>query len=144
MHEPYTAYAHWMLLRRILNGAGVERLQANMAQSSMSRAAFLCAYVEEVRQGVADAFFVRYTKYQTVDEWIEHPLPTMNEPHKAMAWLTAREDIEENRMVDMYLKAGLARIDNVFMMSRRLFQLPGAPGRDFQRAQHCLAWLRAL
>ena len=55
------------------------------------------------------------------DEWIEHPLPTMNEPHKAMAWLTAREDIEENRMVDMYLKAGLARVDNVFMMSRRLF-----------------------
>ena len=172
VHEPYTAYAHWMLLRRILNGAGVERLQANMDQNSMSRAVFLCAYAEEVRQGVADAFFVRYTKFQTVDErerilkqakkareafrrtlpayvrknrkgvarrmmkariavkqpigkwqdeWIEHPLPTMNEPHKAMAWLTAREDIEENRMVDMYLNAGLARIDNVFMMSRRLF-----------------------
>ena len=132
----------------------------------------LCAYVEEVRQGVAVAFFVRYTKFQTVDElerilkqakmarevfrrtlpdyvrnnrkevarrmmkariavkqpigkwqdeWIEHPLPTMNEPHKAMAWLTAREDIEENRMVDMYLKAGLARVYNLFMMSRRLF-----------------------
>ena len=44
-----------------------------MDQSSMSRAAFLCAYVEEVRQGVADAFFVRYTKFQTVDEREAHP-----------------------------------------------------------------------
>ena len=42
--------------------------------------------------------------------------------HKTKAWLTAMEDIEENRKVDMYLKKGLARIDNVFMMSRQLFQ----------------------
>ena len=55
------------------------------------------------------------------DEWIEHPLPTMNEPHKAMTWLTARDDIDDTRKADMYLNAGLARIDNVFMMSRRLF-----------------------
>ena len=172
VHEPYTAYAHWMLLHRILTGAGVERLQANMDQNSMTRAAFLCAYVDEVRRGDADAFFVHYTKYQTVDErerillaakkerkqfrlrlpedvrynykevarrmmqvrieerqpigkwqdeWIEHPLPTMNEPHKAMTWLTARDDIDDTRKADMYLNAGLARIDNVFMMSRRLF-----------------------
>ena len=47
VHEPYTAYAHWMLLHRILTGAGVERLQANMDQNSMTRAAFLCAYVDE-------------------------------------------------------------------------------------------------
>ena len=152
VHEPYTAYAHWMLLHRILTGAGVEHLQANMDQDSMTRAAFLCAYVNEVCRGDADAFFVHYTKYQTVDErerilkvakrkrnkfraglpeeiqedpkevarrmmlaridekqpigkwqdeWIEHPVPTMNEPHKAMTWLTARNNISDNCMADM-------------------------------------------
>ena len=172
VHEPYTAYAHWVLLHRMLTGAGVERVQANMDIDSMSRAAFLCAFVDEVKRGDANAFFVRYTKFQTVDErerilreakraraefrltlparirrkknevarrmmkerikdcqsygkwndeWMEHPVPTMNEPHKAMSWLTAKEWIDEERKADMFLNAGTARIDNVFMMSRRLF-----------------------
>ena len=171
-HEPYTAYAHWMLMRRLLSGAGVKRLQANMDKNSMSRAAFLCAFVDEVQCGDADGFYVRYTKFQTIDErerilrearreralfrkglpreirkdrkavarlmmkeriaagqtygkwndvWIEHPEPTINEPHKAMSWLTARESIDEDRKADMFLNAGLARIDNVFMKARRLF-----------------------
>ena len=171
-HEPYTAYAHWMLMHRTFTGAGVKRLQANMDQSSMSRAAFLCAFADEVLRGDANAFFVRYTKFQTIDDrerilgeakrerarfreglppeiredrqavarlmmkgritagqtygkwndvWIEHPEPTMNEPHKAMSWLTAKEWMDEDRKADMFLKAGLARIDNLFMKSRRLF-----------------------
>ena len=172
VHEPYMAYAHWLLLHRIVTGAGVERLQANMDISSMTRAAFMCAFIDEVRRGDANGFYVRYTKFQTVDErkrivheanrakarfrdglpasirknkkevarrmmkerieagqsygkwndeWMEHPVPTMNEPHKAMSWLTAKESIDENRKADMFLNAGLARIDNVFMMTRRLF-----------------------
>ena len=52
---------------------------------------------------------------------MEHPVPTMNEPHKPMSWLTAKECIDEKRKTDMFLNAGTARIDNVFMMSRRLF-----------------------
>ena len=52
----------------MLTGAGVERLQVNMDIDSMARAAFLCAFVEEVKRGRADGFFVRYTKFQTVDE----------------------------------------------------------------------------
>ena len=35
---------------------------------SMSRAAFLCAYKDEVKRGDAHGFFVRYTKHLTVDE----------------------------------------------------------------------------
>ena len=68
VHEPYTAYAHWFLLHRMLTGAGVERVQANMDIDSMSRAAFLCAFVDEVKRGDANALFVRHTKFQTVDE----------------------------------------------------------------------------
>ncbi|MYD99284.1 MAG: hypothetical protein F4X98_18115 [Gammaproteobacteria bacterium] len=54
-------------------------------------------------------------------EWILHPVPTMNEPNKAVSWLTASDSIDEDRKADMFLDAGLARIDNVFMMTRRLF-----------------------
>ena len=170
-HEPYTVYAHWLLMRRILSGAGVQRLEACMDPSSMFRAGFLCAYVDEIKRGDANGFYVRYTKHQPIDErerilreagrarkafrdglppdvreddeavsrlmmeeriaagremgqwndfWVEHPMPTMNEPHKAMCWLTPNGQADEDRMVDMFLKAGLARIDNVFMRCRRL------------------------
>ena len=172
MHLPYTVYAHWVLLHRILCGAGVKHLQANMDLSSTSRAAFLCAFADEVKRGDAHGFFVRYTKYQTIDErknilrkaqkarpefrnslpaemrrnsvevirhmmrarieaaqsygkwndeWIVHPVPTINEPDKAVSWLTASESIDEERKIDLFLDAGLARIDNVFMKTRRLF-----------------------
>ena len=177
VHTPYTAYAHWMLLHRLATGAGVGRLQANMDIDALTRAAFLCAFGDEVRRGGAHGFFVRYTKFQTIDErerivrrvareravyraqlppglqedrkaadraaarlmmaerlaaggeaqgkwddlWIEHPLPTINEPHKAVCWMTPREDADEARKVDMHLDAGLARIDNVFMKARRMF-----------------------
>ena len=43
------------------------------------------------------------------DVWIEHPEPTINEPHKAMSWLTAKEWLDEDRKIDMFLNAGLAR-----------------------------------
>ena len=172
VHEPYMAYAHWMLIHRMLTGAGVEQVQANMDIDSMSRAAFICAFADEIARGDAHGFYVRYTKFQTVDErkrilreanlararyretlpedmqrdrkevarrmmkdriragqsygkwndeWIVHPVPTMNEPNKAVSWLTARDSIDEDRMADMFLDAGIARIDNVFMTTRRLF-----------------------
>ncbi len=177
VHTPYVAYAHWMLLRRLLSGAGVKRLQSNMDIDSLTRAAFLCAFVEEVRRGDAHGFFSRFTKYQTIDEregivrasrrrlaayirglpaevradrasarlaaarlmmadqlaeggeaqgpwrdvWVEHPLPSVNQPHRAVCWVTPRDDVDVERKVDMYLAAGLARIDNVFMKCRRMF-----------------------
>ena len=55
------------------------------------------------------------------DQWVDHPLPTMNEPRKAVCWLTARDSMGEGRKADMHLRAGLARVDNVFQMTRRLF-----------------------
>ena len=172
VHMPYTAYAHWFLLHRILDGAGVKQVQANMDIDSMGRAAFLSAFAEEVKRGDAHLFFVNYTKYQTIDErerilkeskkaravfrqtlpasvrkdakevnrrmmmarieerqkhgkwddeWVMHPLPTLNEPHKAMSWLTPDPDLDERRKAELFLRSGLARIDNVFQKTRRLF-----------------------
>ena len=145
--------------------------------------------------GEAHAFFVRYTKFQTIDqrreilqeanaargafratlppriqkdrqevarrmmkariaegqsygkwadEWVEHPTPTMNEPHKAVSWLTAKASIDEDRMADMFLDAVLARIDNLFMKTRRLFQRVRAACWHLERPQRRLAWLLAV
>ena len=61
------------------------------------------------------------------DEWILHPVPTMNESNQVVSWLTAKTSLDEDRKADMFLDAGLARIDNVFMMTRRRFSAPERP-----------------
>ena len=180
VHLPYTVYGHWFLLHRLMQGAGVKTVQANMDIDSMSRAAFLCAFAEEVKRGEAHGFFVRFTKFQTVDQrrrimgesrqrrtafrntlpeevrrdpqavsrammqaqfadgatfgkwkdvWYTHPLPAMNEPHKAVCSLTPLEGVPEDRKADLFLKAGIAQIDNVFQITRRLINAFERPVR---------------
>ena len=180
VHLPYTVYGHWFLLHRLLTGAGVNTVQANMDIDSMSRAAFLCAFAEEVKRGQAHGFFVRFTKFQTVDQrrrimeesrrrravfrktlpeevrdnpqavsrammqaqfadgavygkwkdvWYDHPLPAMNEPHKAVCSLTPLEGVLDDRKADLFLRAGIAQIDNVFQITRRLINAFERPVR---------------
>ena len=190
VHMPYTTYAHWLLMHRILTGAGVEKVQVNVDIDSMSRAAFLCAFADEVRRGDAHMFFVRFTKYLTVDqrrrimeasararnafartlpasvrnnraevarrlmieafmhgqrhgkwgdEWIRHPLPTMNEPEKAVAWMTPDKSLGERQKADLFLRAGLARVDNVFQRTRRLvnaFERPIGTSSGYNTVWH--------
>ena len=170
IHMPYTTYAHWYLLRRLLLGAGVSRFQMHFDISSTSRAAFLCSFIKEIKEGRAHGFYVRYTKDLTVGErkaavaksearrkavmdglppedqekvdlimmkealaaggrrygewgdlWFDHPNPTMNEPHKAMSWQTPDKSLDKDTVAKMYLRGRLARVDNVFQLTRRLF-----------------------
>ena len=171
VHMPYTTYGHWLLMHRILTGAGVRKVQANVDIDSTSRAAFICAFVDEIKGGDAHLFYVRFNKYLTVDqrkrllaasrrkrrafaktlpeeirrdskevarrmmmeafrhshkhgkwgdEWVDHPLPTMNEPEKAVSWMTPDETLGERQKADLFLRAGIARVDNVFQRTRRL------------------------
>ncbi len=118
MHLPYTVYAHWVLLHRILCGAGVKHLQANMDLSSTSRAAFLCAFADEVKRGDAHGFFVRYTKYQTIDERKN----ILRKAQKARPEFRNSLPAEMRRnSVEVIRHMMRARIDNVFMKTRRLF-----------------------
>ena len=78
------------------------------------------------------------------DEWVMHPLPTLNEPHKAMSWLTPDPDLDERRKAELFLRSGLARIDNVFQKTRRLFTALERPVGHLKRAQQGLARLRAV
>ena len=48
----------------------------------------------------------RFGKWE--DMWVEHPFPTMNEPKKLMSWLTPDQNMDEDSVVDLYLRAGMA------------------------------------
>ena len=168
VHVPYTVYAHFFLVREVLRGAGVKRVEYSMDCESLQRGAFLSAWCDEVKQGTAHGFYVRHAKYRTVteretakkearmrlkvfqenlpddqqheaallmmmqnfeaataygkwqDRWFPHPLPTMNEPEKAVCWLTQRDDEFDIREVaEMAMRAGLGPVDNVFQLTRR-------------------------
>ena len=43
-------------------------MQLNTDIDTMSRAAFLAVFADEVKQGDAHAFFFNYTMWQTIDE----------------------------------------------------------------------------
>ena len=45
----------------------------------------------------------------------------MNEPNKAVCSLTPLDSVPDEHKADLFLQAGLARIDNVFQITRRLF-----------------------
>ena len=168
VHVPYTVYAHFFLVRQILSGAGVKKVEYSMDCESLLRGAFLSAWYDEVKQGTAHGFYVRHAKYRTVtereaakkearmrlkvfqdslpeeqrheaalmmmmhnfeaataygkwqDRWFHHPVPTMNEPEKAVCWLTRRDDELDSRSVaGMAMRAGLGPVDNVFQLTRR-------------------------
>ena len=73
------------------------------------------------------------------DKWIKHPLPTMNEPNKAVSWLTPEESLSDNERADLFLRAGLARVDNVFQRTRRLinaFERPIGTSSSYNTVWH--------
>jgi hypothetical protein len=65
------------------------------------------------------------------DRWLVHPLPTMNEPEKALAYLTERPDapLPENRLAAMYLFGSMYGADRFLeLIRRRLSPLERALG----------------
>ncbi|MEW8492512.1 MAG: hypothetical protein AB2604_01815 [Candidatus Thiodiazotropha taylori] len=49
VHVPYTCYAHFQMIHKIMRGAGVEKLFYYMDCDSMLRAGFVSAFEEEIR-----------------------------------------------------------------------------------------------
>ncbi len=64
----YRTLGHMFVLREILKGAGVERLQLSMDQHLSTIASFMCAFREQVSEGRAHGFLVRYAKDCPIDE----------------------------------------------------------------------------
>lgn len=66
VHAEYTLYGHFFFLRKLLKG--VERVRFFLDQDSGMRAACLAAFVEEIKKGSCDAFYVRINKELTINE----------------------------------------------------------------------------
>jgi hypothetical protein len=75
------------------------------------------------------------------DKWVTHPIPSMNEPNKAICWLTERDDqvYDDMAKAQMYLDAGINAVDNIFQISRRLmnaFERPIGTSSGFNTVWH--------
>ena len=64
----YRTLGHMFVLREILKGAGVERLQLSMDEHLSTIASFMCAFREPIAEGRAHGFLVRYDKDCPIDE----------------------------------------------------------------------------
>jgi len=53
------------------------------------------------------------------DRWLEHPLPTMSEPEKAVCHLTDYGDYDLDHLASLYNKATLHGVDSLFNQIRR-------------------------
>ena len=51
--------------------------------------------------------------------WLRHPVPTRQEPGKEVRWITKKLDIDMEDIARLNLDASLARVDNVFQLTRR-------------------------
>ena len=70
---------------------------------------------------------------------LDHPNPSMNEPHKAMSWLTPDPTLDEDTVARMFLRGRLDRVDNVFMLTRRLFnafERPNGTSSTYNKVWH--------
>lgn len=61
------------------------------------------------------------------DKWLEHPLPTMAEPEKAIAHLTDYGDFDDVHAAWLFLRASLHPIDRFFMQLRRGLRMVERP-----------------
>lgn len=64
---------------------------------------------------------------QWKDRWLTHPFPSMNEPEKAVCYLTDYGDYDEDHLAWLYNKASLRAIDVFFMLVRRRLSLLERP-----------------
>ena len=64
----YRTLGHMFVLREILKGAGVERLQFSMDQHLSTIASFMCAFRGQIAEGRAHGLLVRYDKNCPIDE----------------------------------------------------------------------------
>ena len=116
--------AHGFYVRHAKYRTVTER-EAAKKEARMRLKAFQDTLPEEQRREAALLMMMHnfeaataYGKWQ--DRWFHHPVPTMNEPEKAVCWLTRRDDDLDTRTIaKMAMRAGLGPVDNVFQLTRR-------------------------
>jgi transposase-like protein len=88
-----------------------------------------------IKEALADMAVIGHWK----DRWLRHPFPSMNEPEKAVCYLTDYDDYDDDHLAWLYNKASLRAIDAFFMQVRRrlsLLERPIATASNNRRAWH--------
>lgn len=138
VHGEYTLYAHFQVLKRML--AGAQSITFYLDQDAGMRAACFAAFNEaqkrfaEAKASMGsmddDLIKIALIKEQLPlmkeiggykDKWLLHPLPTMNEPEKALAYLSARRgsQVTEDQLAKMYLYGSMYGADRFMELIRR-------------------------
>lgn len=78
---------------------------------------------ELMKEAIEDAVSIGKRK----DRWVVSPLPKMNEPEKAICYLTDYGDYDTDHLANLYRKASLGGIDRFFMQVRRRISLLERP-----------------
>ena len=88
-----------------------------------------------IKEALADMSIIGHWK----DRWLTHPFPSMNEPEKAVCYLTDYGDYDQDHLAWLYNKASLRAIDTFFMQVRRrlsLLERPIATASNNRRLWH--------
>lgn len=75
--------------------------------------------LELLKQAIADIQHIGQWK----DRWVNHPMPDMSEPEKAMCWLTEHDQFDADHTAWLYNKATLHGVDSFFEKVRRRISL---------------------
>ena len=73
------------------------------------------------------------------DQWFPHPAPTLNEPEKLVSWMTPDDSLSLDHKADLFLRPGIARVDNIFQKTRRLinaFERPIGTSSGYNKVWH--------
>lgn len=131
--RPACMYAFGDLIRERRADAFFVRIEKDMTQkarsTALSRAAAAIRAVQERMPDVSEHEIVRrlvtaqISKVKAVPRWsarwVDHPLPDMGEPRKAVVHLTDLGGYEDDHLANLYLKASLRGVDRYFMQVRR-------------------------
>lgn len=104
LHFEYTVHAHFRILKKMLGNVG--KIRFFMDQDDTLRAACISTFTEEMKQGRADAFYVKIDKGLNVDQRRQMALESKKKFRKIRAAL-ARPDMSDWRIRVMLLEKTL-------------------------------------
>ena len=106
--------------RKVIAGIKKEWEEAKRQNPGLSESKLKLLLIKQRMNNV-----MSFGKWQ--DKWVSHPFPGMNEPEKAMCYLTDVQGYDEDHKAWLYNKASLHAIDRFFMQVRRRLSLLERP-----------------
>jgi transposase-like protein len=139
VHSEYTLYAHFLLLRRLLEN--VEKIRFFLDQESGIRAACLSAFWIEVLEKRCDAFYVRVNKDLTINQKRSLKARSIRELAEFRASSASYEPLTDYDLRHIVIKERLQELVDIGKWNDRwLFY----PFPDMSEPEKAICWLTDL